>query len=314
VAERAPLDLTDILKQYEVFGGANDAGVRATGDGWWQQPPASVVERQEEERRIEEKRFNEPQIIGRESMAVFSTCTALQRSPLWCADVNGYYRTLGVHWRATKKELREAFLALGPMPTAYQMYVLKQLLDDEVRREYDRTPLGTPYLNDDYMQAAIKAKASEEARRRSQQGTPTSAEEVISEQYDYIKEAPKNNDDSPSQVVDEEVPKPEDAELSDPASTFRPWPYGYYVWKTKADNTETLREWQELLVRAFSERGEITDLAVGFVGRMAHRYVVARVGTRHVIFLGDEQTPTEELAGSAADALLRDMNKTRTTS
>lgn len=307
MGERAPLDLTDILKNYEIFGGSNDAGVRATGDGWWQQPPQSVTDAAEERQRRDEALFNEPQQIGR--FPTFSTCTALTTQPVWCADVNGYYRTLGVHWRATKKQLRFAFLELGPMPTAYQMYVLKQLLNDKIRRAYDMTPLGTPFLHDDYMQAAIKAKASEEARRRTEAGVHTTAEDVVREQYDYVKE-----EETPSQVVDEDGSNPEDAELSDPASTVTPWPWGYYVWKSKADNTETLREWQELLVRAFSERGESVDLAVGFVGRMAHRYVVARVGTRHVIFLGDEHSPTEELAGSAAEALLRDMHQTRTTS
>lgn len=304
--ERPPLDLTDIFKQYEIFGGRSDAGVRATGDGWWQQPPQSVTDAAEERQRREEARFNEPQQVGR--FPTFSTCTALVRSPEWCADVNGYYRTLRVHWRATKKQLREAFLELGPMPTAYQMYVLKQLLDDKIRRAYDLTPLGQIFMHDEYVQRNIKRAAAEEAKRRSAAGNPTSAEEVINENFEYVKE------DTPSQVVDGDDTKPEDAELSDPADTFTPWPWGYYVWKSKADNTETLREWQELLIAAFASRGESIELAVGFVGRMAHRYVVARVGTRHVIFLGDEHAPTEELAGSAAEALLRDMHKTRTTS
>lgn len=308
---REPLDLSGITKLYEVFGGSNTAGVKAHGDEWWQQGPQSHTDYEEEQRKRQERLDNEPQIVGRDSMAMFSTCTTLATLPSWSWDVNGYYRTLGVHWRADKKALREAFIDLGPKPTAYQMHCLKQVLDPQIRHEYDLTPLGSLYLNDEYVQAYLKQQASEEAARRSEAGVPTTAKDVLREQYHFDEEEPG---DTPDEVVDETPETPEDAELSDPASTFAPWPYGYYVWKSKADDTERLREWQELLVRAFAAEGEVLDLAVGFVGRMAHRYVVARVGTRHVIFLGDEQIPTEELAGSAATALLRDMHKTRTTS
>ncbi len=303
---RQPLDLSGILKSYEVFGGSNTAGVEAIGTDWWEQPPESVVRAKEEAQRAQEAWENDPHEIGLHS--VFSTCTSLTRSPEWCADVLGYYRTLGVHWRATKKEIREAFLALGPMPTAYQMHVLQQLLNPAIRRAYDLTPLGQLFFQDEYVQRYLKAKAAEEAKQRTMAGVPTTAKDVIREQFNFTEEKP---DDTPDQVVDEQPADEQDAELSDPAATFTPWPYGYYVWKSKADDTERLREWQELLVRAFADQEEVINLAVGFVGRMAHRYVVARVGTRHVIFLGDEQTPTEELAGSAATALLRDMHQTR---
>lgn len=300
---RPPLDLSDVLKHYEQFGGSSTAGMRAIGNEWWAQPPGA--EEREREEKARRERAERPQQFG--GQPVFSTSTALTPSPQVCWDVNGYYRALGVHWKATGKELMKAYQALGPMPSAYQTYAFKQLRNPEIRREYDRAPLGHPFLNDDYVQDFLKKEAAKEAQRRSASGVPTTAREVIEEKYRIVS-------DEPLETVDEAASASQTPELSEAPSTVTRWPYGYFLWKSKNHDTERLREWQELLVRAFAEQQEVVALAVGHMAGMAHRYVVGRVGTQHVIFLNDEQTPTEELAGSAAKALLRDMHTTRSTS
>lgn len=300
---RPPLDLTDVLKHYEQFGGSSTAGMRDIGSEWWQKAPG--WEERERQAKAAEERANAPQQFG--GQPIFSTSTVLVPSPLICWDANGYYRVLGVHWKATKKELMKAYQALGNSPGHFQTYAFKQLLDPQVRREYDLTPLGEPYMNDKYVQDYLKQEASKEAARRSAAGVPTTAREVIEEKYRIVP-------DTPNETVDSEDPGVQTRELSEAADTVAPWPYGYFLWRSNNHDTERLREWQELLVRAFAERQETVALAVGHVGRMAHRYVVGRVGTQYVVFLGDKQIPTEELAGSAAEALLRDMHQTSTTS
>ena len=72
-------------------------------------------------------------VLSHQGPAEFSTCTDLALRPEVCWDTNRYYRTLGVHWKATKKELMKAYQALGTMPSAYATYAFKQLLDPEVR-------------------------------------------------------------------------------------------------------------------------------------------------------------------------------------
>lgn len=295
---RDDLDLTEVLKHYDQFGGSSTAGMRDVGPEWWQKAPG--WEERERHEKAAQERADQPQVYGR---PVFSTSVALALQPQICWDANMYYRVLGVHWKASKKELMKAYQALGNNPTHYQTYAFKQLLNPQVRREYDLTPLGEPYMNDKYVQDYLKQDAAKEASRRSASGTPTTAREVIEEKYRIIP-------DEPTQVVDSQGEGAQDG----PPPEETAWPYGYYLWKTSNHDTERLREWQELLVRAFADRQEAVALAVGHVGRMAHRYVVARVGTQSVIFLGDGQTPTEELAGSAAEALLRDMHQTSTTS
>ena len=94
--------------------------------------------------------------------AVFSTATALVPDPQVCFDVNGYYRELGVHWRAGKAELRRAYLARDGQCSERLTYVLAMLLDPAIRRRYDRTPLGALFL-DQYVQAALTRRLLRQA-------------------------------------------------------------------------------------------------------------------------------------------------------
>src|SRR5690348_4532650 len=72
----------------------------------------------------------------------WSTSMALVPVERVCHDVNGYYRELGVDWRATRKELLQAYLAKDGQSDVRLTYVFKQLLNPQVREAYDKSPKG----------------------------------------------------------------------------------------------------------------------------------------------------------------------------
>lgn len=292
---RPDLDVSEYLKQYEAFGGSTTAGAPRIDEEkpWWLQTPGAI-ERERERLHREATLENTPQRMGFGPDAA-STCTALVPAPLFCWDVLGYYRTMGVHWRATKKELMEAYQSFGPMPTAYQTHVFKQLLDPAKRRAYDMTPLGQPFLDDDYVQDWLKKKAAAEASRRSKAGVPTTAREVIEEDFRLVPEEPKDALDT----VEDESP--------DSESPVVPWRFSWYSWRSKKEDTDTLAEWQNLLIQEVAAKGEVLNVAVGFVGKQPHRYLVGRVGPTQIAFLSEKECPTQALASAAALALINDM-------
>lgn len=269
---------------------------------WWDQEPGALDREAEQRAREAERlrRLDEPFKVGRGPIEC-STSTALAILPEWCWDVNGYYRTLGVHWKATRKELREAYQALDGQSSVYLTYVLKQLVNAAVRRAYDLAPPGEPFLDDIYVQDRLKAKAAAEARRRTMAGDYTTAKEVIEEDYKFIPDTPNEGVDDQA-AIDQGAP---DEKLSDPDETVI-WPYSYFLWKSRlGEASERMARWQALLIREIADRQEVIRLAVGSVGRMAHPYIVGSVGNQYVVFLNDKQEPTVDVARSAATALLK---------
>lgn len=280
---RPDLDISDILKHYEVFGGSNRAGLSE-----------DQIELQRlEQERLAKLREDQPQVEGFGPLAA-STCTALALAPEWCWDVNGYYRSLGVHWKATRGELMRAYQVLDGPNSVYLTYVLKQLLNTSVRRSYDMTPLGQLFLDDIFIQQAIKKAAVKEAAERSAAGVPVTAEEVIAEKFAY----------EPPSPLDENANNDE----TDPSLDLGPWPFAYFVWRSKRAETNILAEWQALIIRSVAERGGHLHFAVGFMGKQPHRYLVGRVGRLQVAFLSDKECPTPGLASAAAHALMNDMH------
>lgn len=295
---RPPLDISEYLKQYEAFGGTSTVGApRLDHDKDWSQQAPGAFEHEEIRRRRQEALDNNPQRQGF-GPDVASTCMDLVPAPLICWDVLGYYRTLGVHWKASKKDLMKAYQAFGPMPTAYQTHVFKQLLDPAKRRAYDMTPLGQLFMDDDYVQDWLKNKASAEAARRSKAGVPTTAREVIEEEFRLVP-------DDPAEPLDTA-----EGEAPDSEEPVTPWPFSWYSWRSKSEDTDTLAEWQHLLIKEVAERGEVLNVAVGFVGKQPHRYLVGRVGQTQIAFLGEKECPTQALASAAALALINDMKRT----
>lgn len=231
-----------------------------------------------------------------------SSCTELSVVPAWVHDVNGYYRELGVHPKATRKELREAYQAKDGQSSVRLTYIIRQLLDPEVRREYDLTPLGEVFM-DDYVRDALNRIMHDQLSRRmadlAAMGVDTEGLDTTSITRDIYAEMGymDEDDDTPVEVVDSTPTGGQDE--ASPAK----FEYAYYLWATRlredSATAARLATWQQVLVSAFSREGVHIKFAVGLHGK-PHRWVQGLVGYRTVFFLNREEEPTEELARDVA--------------
>lgn len=223
----------------------------------------------------------------------WSTSTALVPAVVVCADVNGYYRELGVDWRATRKELAEAYMALEGQSSARLTYVFKQLLDSRTREAYDKTKVGESFF-DDYTSEALRRKASAEAGRRSLRGQSASVDSVMDE-WGYVI--------LPDDEVDSVSPMRQDQSQQ----RDLPWKYSYYAWKTTSylQDEKLLRQWQGLLSTAASRCGAAPQLAIGLTAMSDGPFMIESVADKAVIFFAEGTAPHISIAEKAVEHLLR---------
>lgn len=257
------------------------------------------------------RQSDDPVLYGR-GPAECSSSTTLSVVHVWVYDVNGYYRELGVHPSATKRDLRLAYMAKDGQSSVRLTYILKQLLNPAVRAEYDRTPLGELYLDDyvrEQLKRAIEARQAQIMEDLARRGVDTSRldEEGLARDIAASMGAMfEGDDDTPDETVDGGPGVGQD--VARPAK----FDYAYYLWAIKPtlDETEStvrlvrLAEWQRLLVRALSDEGVQMKFAVGIHGK-PHRWVQAQIGYRMVFLLNALEDPTEDLAAAAVRAHLR---------
>lgn len=203
--------------------------------------------------------YLEPQKV-RAGQAARSTSLELAAWPSVVWDVNGYYHCLGVGWAASRKQLMQGYLAADGQSDDYLTYVLSQLLNPRVRREYDACPQGTKYF-DRYVEAEIKRRAAAMAEVYG-----TSAETVLNNWgFEFVRD-------------DEEVDIPqedgEDRRSSTPAPESASWPYGYYLWRLRrADEVlvtvEAMQCWQEAIAAECQRRKVVLSFGVGAMGPRA---------------------------------------------
>lgn len=280
---RAPIDVTEYVQR---LGGD---GTRVLGYRKTRQQAA--VEREYVQERWD-RTTETPWLRGLPGHALASSCTALEATPTVVWDVNGYYRSLGLGiafllWRRreiTRAVLREAFHAIDGETSVLATYALKQLLDPLTRWEYDRTPLGEVFY-DDLLSEEIRLDAKREAGRRLASGQDeVSYEEVLDEWG--LKIVP------PSPASERPAAPPE---VPHPRRPVDEW--SYYLWRgAHGDFTESLWEWQRMLVAAFSANGIDRRFAVGYTRRQPHSWVTAEVKAGLVVFLNEDATPTSEMA------------------
>jgi hypothetical protein len=241
-------------------------------------------------------RYDHPVRLGW-GPARWSTSMALVPVERVCHDVNGYYRELGVDWRATRKELREAYVAQDGQSSARLTYVFKQLLDPLIREAYDKAPKGEPFL-DDYTEDELKRRAHEEASRRSILGQSVSAEQVL-EDWGYVS------------FDDEEVDSVRAMRNDRPRKAAgRDWKYSYYAWKTEdfVQNEARLQEWQKLLSKAAAQYGTAAEVAIGVTSmtRLSDQwFIIEPVNDQPVIFFFTDVTPDEQIASEALAEFLK---------
>lgn len=272
MAARPPLDLSDITRQYDLFRPmVHEEAPVLPGDAdtryCFSKAPVRLG-------------------IGPD---VWSTSTALVVALLACHDVNGYYRELGAHWRATRKELAEAYTSKDGQSSPRLTYIFKQLLNPLTREAYDKTAAGEIFL-DDYTQADLKRRAHQEVGRRAVSGLRATAEEVMDE-WGYV-------------VFDEdEVDSVSPIRKDQEQFGNEPWKYSYYAWKTTgySPSENRLRQWQELLSTAASLRGVTPRLSIGMTALSDRPFMLEDVNGKPVVFFSETTAPDLSIAEKAIE-------------
>lgn len=203
-----------------------------------------------------------------------STSVGLRVVPKFVWDVNRYYRDLGIDWpfKPTKKELRLAYQACDGSDDERLTYCFKQLLQPDIRAEYDAMPLGSRY-DDKYVREENNRKLSDIAKEESkEQGKLVTIKDL-------------------TDSVDEELPP------LPPARTT--WDWGYYALKSRKFDPETLALWQQLLIDAFANQGLEVVVSIGYIGRVKQSVVLKNYDGKAVFFLREDTHPTTEHAEAA---------------
>lgn len=219
-----------------------------------------------------------PRKVTRKGALTRSTSLALETWPSIVWDTNGYYRELGVTFKATKRELAEAYWAKNGMNDARLTYVFKQLLDPEIRRRYDTTPLGSVFM-DDYVIAEIQRKAFERSKNLRRMGLSKTPEQVL-EEWGLL--------DPEDSAVD--IPK-DVREDETGAAAEQEWPYTYFTWGIGTfplpHELRLAQAWQEALIKECQHRRVVTNFAVGLMDRPREpaRSLVMSVSGVTVLFI-----------------------------
>ncbi len=79
--------------------------------------------------------------------------------------------------------------------------------------------------------------------------------------------------------------------------------YGYYLWRVRDVSDETLSDWQSMLVRALSSRGQVRTIAIGIRTGRTPVVEATVIGGVTVCWLHARTPPTDELAAQMADLL-----------
>jgi hypothetical protein len=237
-----------------------------------------------------------------------SSCTDVAVMPEACWDVCGYYRRLGLHWRASRKDVRLAYLALDPMKEDEGLhYAMTQLLDPVIRRAYDLMPLGGLFLGDRGVRESIERAAAMEASRRTARmgpGDMTDQAEVLSE-WGFDKGVPEA--EARERLSGQFRAGTSSDELGASLGDWeRHW--GWYRLADPYDNPydvpddgERLERWQSLLSAALSAMGIRIRFSVGtWPGNGVRHW---RDGNKSCIFFIGGQA-TEQAAQEAVRACL----------
>lgn len=258
--ERPALDLSGILPSYSL---------------WTKEPEEDTHE------ESSGPKYPTPVVLGSwKGPEVWSTCTDVAPIIVFKWDVNGYYRELGVHPDATRRELMQAYVACNGQESPRLTYCFKQLLNPKIRKEYDATPLGEPYL-DEYTQDELRKAAARESVKRCTVGEYVTPAEVLDE-WGY--ELNDGLEDAPT------PPKPRRKNFE----------YKYYAWQTSEylQDEERLAEWQSVLVSQAAQMGIKKKIAIGVTSLEAPGSFVIQKDSQGnpIIYLAENCEITEKMA------------------
>jgi len=291
VGFRDDLDIGDFMAPFEKVLGKAAVAERHTAD-------ANAVEN--------------PLHLGGEAFCSSSKALATTGTQ-FSYDVNGYYRELGVYWRASKAELMRAYQEADGPNDPRLTYIFKQLLNKETRERYDATPLGQVFL-DEYVEDMLKERAIREAARRTREGEAyVSPEDVLAQWGFDLQESDVAADlIEGGEADDQDRDALRSQDTASQVEYLGKWSYGFYLWRSTCMDSDRLERWQKLLVDALAEQDAVVRFAVGYCGRQPQPFTIGLVGGgRYVVYLNDQHDEDSEIASRAASGLLREINKSR---
>jgi hypothetical protein len=238
----------------------------------------------------------------------FSTCTALAPMIPVVLDVNGYYRALGVDWRASRKELREAYQRLDGQCSEYLTYVIKQLLDPAFRAVYNRLKLGQLII-DKYLQLQLRKQLRERVPKSMLPNIDVLEERLLRRMgaVPIRHETPEpqgnpdlgNRHEQPPKKAPSFLDSRRAAVHDDEASPDSGYPYSHYVLRSTAGDRTLLPEWQRLVIEACRAQEIEVSIALGFHHVDERPWLVQQVGYHTVIFFHDSRSPDPIYAADA---------------
>lgn len=185
--------------------------------------------------------------------------------PPFSWDVNGWYRTLGIGWpyRVPSSALAKYYLQVDGPNNARATYVLKRLLDKQVRREYDLMPLGTIFLGDERVQQRIRQAANRRQAQAAAEGVEMTEEDL----YDELGLKFENNS------ADEVDKTPDVGE--DPLARYSYWIKSMDTFPAYDDiYLDHLCTWRKFFVHVCTKAKLNIDFSLGLMETSPERYEV----------------------------------------
>lgn len=241
-------------------------------------------------------------IVYGEGPVDFTTCTDVARvyPPYHVWDVEGYYRALGVSHLATRRDLRRRFLEIDGHSSERLTWIVKTLLDQAQRHEYDMLPLGARWIEDPWVQDDIKKKAAVEAQKRRMMGWESSAEAVLNEWgFKQVEDefGPEGlNTNNNKEALREQQLAEQDGVINDA------WCYSYFMWRT-TNTTAPMQQWQEMLLAAASRSKYVGKMAIGLLGKAENAFAIENIHGHTVVFISDGHEPSNSIADEAITQL-----------
>lgn len=218
----------------------------------------------------------------------FSTTHALERWPTIVWDVNCYYADLKVGYRATRGELKRAYQRLRGWGSTRLTYILRQLLNPEVRSAYDACKPGEVFF-DQYIAKWFHDEVLADSVR--EEGRLLTLDERIArgqEEMDLTELL-----DKPFDVVGSMMAN--DAKGVDkqriPGVPLSSWKWGYYLHNASVHNIGLLRSWQNALLSAPVSKPPFLSVGLSsFTDKSPIKLLV--IGYRTVAFIRENEPPT----------------------
>jgi len=217
----------------------------------------------------------------------FATTQSLELWPTIVWDVNLYYSDLGVHPRAKRSELREAYQRKEGWRSERLTYVLHQLLDPHIRAAYDSCRAGDTFF-DEYVARWFHDELINDSIKN--EGRLLTLDERIAkgeEELDMGQYLNKPYDLLGAMMAEKDGPREEE-----PDDELRvSWKWGYYDWGALWHDIDLLRTWQAALLTVRVAKPQ--RLCVGLL-TSADPFPVrlVQIGLRTGAFLRENELPT----------------------